>query len=46
MCDKTDLFHVGLYTANEERVGHTQSGHESMEGVLRKRKTIKKLCFF
>lgn len=23
----TDLFHVGLNAANEEGVGHTQSGH-------------------
>lgn len=38
---QADLFHVGLNAADEERVGYTQSGHESMEGVLkRQRKKI------
>ncbi len=31
---QTDLLHVGLNAPNEERVGYTQSGHESVEGVL------------
>lgn len=35
--DQANLFHVGLYAADEERVGHTESGHESMEGVLGKK---------
>lgn len=40
---QTDLLHVGLNAPNEERVGYTQSGHESVEGVLgRRRKKIKK----
>lgn len=33
-----NLFHVGLNAADEERVGHTQSGHERVEGVLRRQK--------
>lgn len=37
---QANLFHVGLYAADEERVGHTESGHESMEGVLGRRKEI------
>lgn len=32
---QTDLFHVGLDAANEERVGNAQRGHESVQGVLR-----------
>lgn len=32
--DQANLFHVGLYAADEERVGHTEGGHESVEGVL------------
>lgn len=38
MWDQANLLHVGLYAADEERVGHTESGHESMEGVLGRRK--------
>lgn len=36
--DQANLFHVGFYAADEERVGHAESGHESMEGVLEKEK--------
>ena len=35
---QADLFHVGLNAADEERVGYTQSGHERMEGVLKRRR--------
>lgn len=31
----TDLVHVGLNAADEERVRNAQSGHKSMEGVLK-----------
>ena len=35
---QTDLFHVGLNAADEERVRYTQSGHERMKGVLRRQR--------
>lgn len=39
--DQANLFHVGFYAADEERVGHAESGHESMEGVLGKKEKTK-----
>lgn len=38
--DQANLLHVGFYAADEERVGHAESGHESMEGVLGRRKEM------
>lgn len=41
---ETDLFHVGLNTANKEWVGHAEGGHESMKGVLRTTKLGSVAC--
>lgn len=35
---QSDLLHVGFNAADEERVGSAQSGHEGVEGVLRRRR--------
>lgn len=35
---QSDLLHVGFNAADEERVGSAQSGHEGVQGVLRRRR--------
>lgn len=39
------LFHVGLYAANEERVGNTQGGHKSMKRILKQMFFINSFVF-